>query len=149
MAAVVTLVPPAVVTVTFTVPDPAGAVAVIWVALSTVKLVAGVPPKLTAVTMGLSITLVKLAPMMVTRYPPAARPLVGDSAVAVGVAGGKGSTARSSKAKLPPSPTVALLDTRTSSTSASALRSIGTNCWVMAVVLVTITLAPDTGLPPR
>ena len=88
MAAVVTLVPPAVVTVTFTVPDPAGAVAVIWVALSTVKLVAGVPPKLTAVTMELPITLVKLAPVMVTGYPPAARPLAGDSAVAVGVAGG-------------------------------------------------------------
>src|SRR5256885_9534033 len=62
--------------------------------------------------MELPITLVKLAPVMVTGYPPAARPLVGDSAVAVGAAGGKGSTARSSKAKLPPSPTVALLDTR-------------------------------------
>ena len=149
MAAAVTLVPPAVVTVTFTVPEPAGAMAVIWVELLTVKLVAGAPPKLTAVTMELPITLVKLAPVMVTEYPPAARPLVGDSDVAVGAAGGKGSTARSSKAKLPPSFNVALLDTRTSSTSANALRSIGTNCLVMGSVLVTIKLAPDTGLPPR
>ena len=40
--------PPAVVTVTFTTPLPAGSSAVIVVALTTVKLVAGVVPKSTA-----------------------------------------------------------------------------------------------------
>ena len=49
-AALVALVPPGVVTVTSTVPAlPAGAVAVMLVALLTVNAVAAVPPKLTAV----------------------------------------------------------------------------------------------------
>ena len=45
-AALVAQVPPGVVTVTSTVPVPAGAVAVMVVALLTVKLVAAVVPKL-------------------------------------------------------------------------------------------------------
>ena len=59
--------PPGVVTVMSTVPaEPAGAVAVIWVALLTVKLVALVAPNLTAVAP------VKLVPVIVTVVPPAA-----------------------------------------------------------------------------
>ncbi len=55
------LVPPGVVTVTSTVPAvPAGAVAVMLVALLTVKLVAAVEPNLTAVAP------VKLVPVIVT-----------------------------------------------------------------------------------
>ena len=52
-------------TVTSTVPVPAGASQVIWVSDSTLTLVAGVPPKLTAVA------LVKPEPLMVTDVPPA------------------------------------------------------------------------------
>lgn len=60
------LVPAGVVTVTFTLPaEPAGAVAVIDVALFTVKLVAGVDPKATAVAP------VKLVPVIATETPPA------------------------------------------------------------------------------
>ena len=58
------LVPPAVVTVTPTIPVPAGAVAVILVLETTVKLVAGVEPKVTAVAP------VKLVPVMVMVVPP-------------------------------------------------------------------------------
>jgi hypothetical protein len=62
------LVPPEVVTVTSTVPVlPAGAVAVIEVALVTVK-VAAVAPKLTAVAP------VKFIPVTVTEVPPAVGP---------------------------------------------------------------------------
>ena len=59
------------VTRTSTVPDPAGAVAVIWVALLTVKALAAVAPKTTAVA------LVRLVPVMMTLVPPAAGPAVG------------------------------------------------------------------------
>ena len=59
-------------TVTSTVPAaPAGAVAVMEVALLTVKVVAAVAPKATAVAP------VKLVPVMVTEVPPAAGPEVG------------------------------------------------------------------------
>ena len=51
---------------TSTVPVPAGALAVIWESLSTVKLVAGAAPKSTAVA------LVKYEPVIVTGVPPAA-----------------------------------------------------------------------------
>ena len=77
-AAEVAEVPPAVVTPTWTVPVPAGAVAVICVAEFTVKPVAGVPPKLTAVAP------MRLVPVMVTLVPPVAGPVVGETAVTVG-----------------------------------------------------------------
>jgi hypothetical protein len=79
-AADVADVPPAVVTVTSTVPVPAGDVAVIEVAELTVKLVALVAPNLTAVAP------VNTVPVMVTEVPPAAGPEVGEIDVTVGAA---------------------------------------------------------------
>ena len=70
--------PPAVVTVTSTVPAPAGEVAVMEVALFTVKLVAAVAPNFTAVAA------VKPVPVMLTIVPPAVGPLVGAMPVTVG-----------------------------------------------------------------
>ena len=71
--------PVGVVTVTFTVPAlAAGDVAVIWVPLSTLKLAAAVPPKLTAVAP------VKPVPVRTTVVPPVVGPPVGDSPVTVG-----------------------------------------------------------------
>ena len=70
--------PPAVVTVTSTVPAPAGEVAVMEVALFTVKLVAGVAPNFTAVAAA------KPVPVMLTTVPPAVGPLVGAMPVTVG-----------------------------------------------------------------
>jgi len=61
----------AVVTVTSTVPLPAGLVAVIWVSLLTMMLLAGVAPNETLVAP------VKPEPVMVTLVPPAAGPLAG------------------------------------------------------------------------
>jgi len=72
------LVPPSVVTVTSTVPTPAGEVAVIWVALSTVKEPAALLPNLTAVTPE------KLVPVMVTLVPPDVGPVFGLTLVTVG-----------------------------------------------------------------
>ena len=64
---------------TSTVPAaPAGEVAVIWVALSTVKLEAAVDPKVTAVAP------VKWVPVMTTDVPPAVEPEVGEIPVTVG-----------------------------------------------------------------
>ena len=77
-AADVAEVPPAVVTLTSTVPVPAGDVAVIWVAELTVKLVAAVAPKVTAVAPE------KPEPMMITVVPPAKGPAVGEIEVTVG-----------------------------------------------------------------
>ena len=57
-----------------------GAVAVIVVSLTTVKLVAAVVPKSTAVAP------VKPVPVIVTKVPPAAGPLVGLRPVTVGAA---------------------------------------------------------------
>ncbi|OWG15639.1 hypothetical protein KDK82_3132 [Delftia sp. K82] len=74
------LVPPAVVMRTSTVPVPAGAVAVICVALLTVKPVAAVAPKVTAVAPE------RLVPVMTTEVPPAAGPAVGETEVTVGAA---------------------------------------------------------------
>jgi hypothetical protein len=79
-AAEVAEVPPAVVTLTSTVPVPAGEVAVIEVAELTVKPVAGVAPNVTAVVPA------KLVPVMVTEVPPAPGPEVGEIEVAVGAA---------------------------------------------------------------
>ena len=73
--------PPPVVTVTSTVPVPAGDVAVIWVAELTVKPVAGVAPKFTA------LAPVKLVPVIVTVVPPPVGPAVGERDVTVGAAG--------------------------------------------------------------
>jgi hypothetical protein len=67
-----------VVTLTFTVPVPAGAVAVIWVSLSTVKPLAAVGPNLTAVAP------VNALPVIVTVVPPAVRPEEGLTAVTAG-----------------------------------------------------------------
>ena len=74
------LVPLEFVTVTSTVPLPAGEVAVIDVALLTVNEVAAVPPNRTAVAP------VKLLPVMVTGVAPAAGPLFGKIVVTVGAA---------------------------------------------------------------
>ena len=67
-----------VVALTVTAPLPAGATAVIWVAELTVKLVAAVPPNVTAVVP------VRFVPVMVTLVPPAAGPDVGARPVMVG-----------------------------------------------------------------
>lgn len=75
------LVPTGVVTMMSTVPAaPAGDVAVIWVALLTVKLVAGALPNTTAAAP------VKFAPVMVTTVPPASGPLLGFTRVTAGPA---------------------------------------------------------------
>ena len=77
-AALVALVPPAVMTVISTVPAlPAGAVAVIDVAVFPV-IEAVVAPNLTAVAPD------KLVPEMVTLVPPAVVPDVGDTELTVG-----------------------------------------------------------------
>ena len=74
------LVPAGVVTVTSTVPEPGGEVAVIWVAVSTVNAVAGLVPNPTAVAP------VKFVPVIVTDVPPAAGPDEGLTPVTVGPA---------------------------------------------------------------
>ena len=80
-AALVALVPPAVVTVTSTVPAvPAGAVAAMVVAVS-VLMVADVVPNLTAVA------LVRLVPVIVTLVPAASGPEDGLTPVTVGAGG--------------------------------------------------------------
>jgi hypothetical protein len=63
------LVPPGVVTVTSTAPDPAGTTALICAELTTENDVAGVAPKLTPVAP------VKLLPTTAIVFPPAAGPL--------------------------------------------------------------------------
>ena len=70
--------PPVVVTLTSTVPVPAGEVAVIWVAELTVKPVAAAAPKTTAVAPD------RLVPVMVTVVAPASGPDVGEIDVTVG-----------------------------------------------------------------
>ena len=72
--------PAGVVTVTSTVPVPAGLSAVIEVSLTTVTFVAGVVPKSTAVAP------VKPVPVIVTSVPPSVGPLVGLTPVTVGAA---------------------------------------------------------------
>ena len=72
-------VPSGVVTVTSTVPLlPAGLTTVIWVSLSTVKLLVPVEPNETLVAP------VKLEPVMVTVVPPVVGPLAGLMPVTVG-----------------------------------------------------------------
>ena len=72
--------PPTVVTVTSTMPLPAGEVTVTDVAVLAVRLVAGVVPNLTAVAEP------RLVPLMTTVVPPAEVPLVGTIEVTVGAA---------------------------------------------------------------
>ena len=72
--------PPVVVMRTSTVPVPAGAVAVICVALLTVKPVAAVAPKVTAVVV------LKFVPVITSVLPPVAGPVVGEMLVTVGAA---------------------------------------------------------------
>src|SRR5271166_269221 len=74
-------VPSALVAVTLTVPDPAGAVAMILVLLEMEKLVAGVDPKSTTLTAGA----LKLTPTMVTLVPPRGDPDWGLTVVMVGL----------------------------------------------------------------
>jgi hypothetical protein len=79
--ALVALVPPEVVTVMSTGPaEPAGAVAVMELALLIVNDVAVAAPNLTAVAP------VKFVPVMVTLVPPAVGPAVGLTLVTVGTA---------------------------------------------------------------
>ena len=77
-AAVVTLVPPGVVTVTSTVPVPAGAVAEMVVALVTVNADAATLPNFTADAP------VRFVPVIDTAVPPPAGPEAGLTAVTVG-----------------------------------------------------------------
>ena len=79
-AADVVDVPPVVVTLTSTVPAPAGDIAVIEVAELTVKLVAAAAPKVTAVAP------VKFVPVIVTVVVLAVGPDVGEIDVTVGAA---------------------------------------------------------------
>ena len=72
-------VPEEVLTITSTVPLPAGLVAVIWVALTTLNLLAGVCPNVTLETP------VKFVPTIVTLVPPVVYPVFGLSPVTVGV----------------------------------------------------------------
>ena len=72
--------PPGLVTRMSTVPAPAGAVAVIDVAELTVKPVAEVAPKVTAVAVENPV------PVTVTVVPPAPGPAVGDIDVTLGAA---------------------------------------------------------------
>lgn len=75
---IVGLVPPGVVTVTSTAPDPAGTTALICAELTTENDVAGVGPKLTAVAP------VKLLPTTAIVFPPEAGPFDGLSEFTVG-----------------------------------------------------------------
>ena len=77
-AALVALVPPGVVTVTSTVPVPEGAVALMLVALLTVKLEAAVVPNFTA------LAPVNPVPLIATEVLPALGPEVGLTPVTVG-----------------------------------------------------------------
>jgi hypothetical protein len=77
-AALVALVPPGVVTVTSTVPVPVGEVALMLVALLTVKLEAAVVPNFTA------LAPVKPVPVTVTVVPPVVGPELGPMPVTAG-----------------------------------------------------------------
>ncbi len=81
----VALVAPPTVTVTSTVPEPAGLVALQLVVLAQLTPVAAVAPKRAVVA---PAVVLKPVPLMVTTVPPAAGPLVGLIAVTVGAEGG-------------------------------------------------------------
>jgi hypothetical protein len=78
LSALVALVPPGFVTVTLTVPLPAGAVAVICVAELKVKRVAFVAPNFTAVAP------LKPVPVRTTEVPPVVGPVAGVTPITVG-----------------------------------------------------------------
>ena len=79
------LIPPSVVTVTFTVPGyPGGEVAVHVVVLEQFTPVARFGPKFTVVVLGEPVPVTKPVPVIVTGVPPAAGPLLGMTAVTVG-----------------------------------------------------------------
>ena len=119
--------PPGVVTVTSTLPaDSAGLVAAIWVALFTVKLVAAVVPKSTAVAP------VRLVPVTVTLVPPAEVPVVGLTAVTVGAT----TKVKSSAEDLAETPPGVVTVT---STVAAATAGLVTVIWV---ALFTVTPVP-------
>ncbi len=75
----VTEVPPAVVTVMSTVPEPDGLVAVICV-LESAVILPPLPPKLTPVAFD------RLVPVIVTEVPPPAGPLLGEISRTIGAA---------------------------------------------------------------
>jgi hypothetical protein len=77
----VALVPPGPVTVTSTVPDPDGEMAVIDVAELTVTPVAALPPKETVSPAA------KFVPVMVTAEPPEVGPVAGFTLLTVGTGG--------------------------------------------------------------
>ena len=77
----VALVPIGVVTVTFTVPLPAGLVAMIWLFELTLNDLAALVPKSTAVAP------TKLAPEILTLVPPVVGPWLGESSNTAGVTG--------------------------------------------------------------
>jgi hypothetical protein len=81
-AELVALVPPGPVTVTSTVPDPDGEVAVIDVGEFTTAPVAALPPKATVSPAP------KFVPVTVTAVPPDAGPVAGFTLLTVGAAGG-------------------------------------------------------------
>jgi hypothetical protein len=81
-AELVALVPPGPVTVTSTVPDPDGEVAVIDVPELTVTPAAAPPPKATVSPAA------KFVPVIVTVVPPDTGPLAGETALTVGADGG-------------------------------------------------------------
>ncbi|HEX9040945.1 MAG TPA: hypothetical protein VF838_07930, partial [Trebonia sp.] len=81
-AELVALVPPGPVTVTSTVPDPAGDVTVIDVAETTLTPVPALAPNDTVSPAA------KPVPLIVTTVPPAAGPLTGESPLTAGAGGG-------------------------------------------------------------
>ena len=88
-AELVALVPPGPVTVTSTVPDPAGEVTVIEVGELTVTPVAALPPKETVSPAA------KFVPVTVTGVPPDTDPEAGETALTVGAGEVSRSTSRS------------------------------------------------------
>jgi hypothetical protein len=132
--ALVAEVPPGPTTVTSTVPaEPAGAVAVIEVALTTVKVVAAAVPNFTAVVP------VKLVPVMVTEVPPVVDPEVGLTAVTVGGEGGtKVNWSFALVAEVPPGPT-----TVTSTVPAAPAGAVAVIEVALTTVKVEAAVAPN------
>ena len=131
--------PPTVVTVISGVPTlSAGDVAVMEVALMTVKLVAAVEPKLTAVAP------VRVAPVIVTNVPPPSGPAVGEMAVTVGAVTYVKSSAEL-VAEVPP--TVITVTSTTPADSAGAVAVI--NVGLLTVKLVAAVVPKLTAVTPR
>src|SRR5215831_2956698 len=118
------LVPPAVVTVTLTVPVPAGLVAVILVADTNVTPVPAFAPNLTVAP------LAKPVPVMVTTVPPPVGPDEGDTPETVGTVSTVDWAAAGAAATPPSKPT----------TAAPTARAIATP---RARILPAITVSPQ------